>query len=345
MSRPATTRLKVNPAQGVMPSLQFCLVEQLQIDPAYQRSMDNEQSLSLVRRIATYWNWDLCQPLVVARRADGGLWVVDGQHRLAAARLRDDIPQLPCVVSNYASAADEAASFVALNRERRPLSALDLFRAAISAGDETALAVSAAMTEFGLSVAPHTNCTAWKPGMVSNVKAIERAWRVAGPARTRRALSTMASAFSGQVLQYCGTVFAAAMGGVEHCRDDDRVIAILRRIGQSGFREKVALYRARSPNTRFAEAAAAIMRAQLGAQPGDPAVALQPAPRPPARTAPSPTKPAPVASSGLRAPVVAAPDRSEAEMLWCDQCDRRVRKEAATFCTKKFCSIRKGVVA
>lgn len=345
MSRPATARLKVNQAQGVMPSLQFCLLDQLQIDPAYQRSMDNEQSLSLVRRIATYWNWDLCQPLVVARRVDGGLWVVDGQHRLAAARMRDDIPQLPCVVSNYAAAADEAAAFVALNRERRPLSTLDLFRAAISAGDETALAVFGAMTELGLSVAPHTNFTAWKPGMVSNVKAIERAWRGAGAVRTRRALAAMASAFSGEVLRYCGTVFAAALGGVEHCYDDDRVIAVLRRIGQAGLREKVALYRVQFPNARFAEAAAAIMRAQLGVDSKPVAVEPQRIPTAPARPAPPLSKPTPVTAEGLRAPVVADPERPAAEMLWCDQCDRRVRKEAASFCTKKFCSIRKAAAA
>ena len=47
---------------------------------------------------------------VVARRSDGGLYVVDGQHRMAAAILRRDIGQLPCVISSYASAGDEAAS-------------------------------------------------------------------------------------------------------------------------------------------------------------------------------------------------------------------------------------------
>ena len=48
----------------------------------------------------------------------------------AAARLRGDIPQLPAVVVQYASAADEAASFVHLNQQRRPLTRLDLFKAA-----------------------------------------------------------------------------------------------------------------------------------------------------------------------------------------------------------------------
>lgn len=102
MARPATSRLKVNPPLGRMPVLQFCAPGELDIDPAYQRDVTNGSSLTLIRRLAQHWNWDLCQPLVVARRAGGGLFVIDGQHRLEAARLRGDIPQLPCVVVDYA---------------------------------------------------------------------------------------------------------------------------------------------------------------------------------------------------------------------------------------------------
>jgi ParB-like chromosome segregation protein Spo0J len=68
-----------------------------------------------------FWDWSLCQPLAVAKRDDGGLMVVDGQHRLEAARLRGDIEDLPCVVTAYRNAGDEAAAFVALNQQRRPL--------------------------------------------------------------------------------------------------------------------------------------------------------------------------------------------------------------------------------
>lgn len=160
MSRPATDRLKLNPPLGMLPALQYLLPAQLKIDASYQRSLDTDAGKALVRRIAQHWNWDLCQPLVVSRRADGALYVIDGQHRLAAARLRGDIAQLPAVVVQYASAADEAASFVHLNQERTPLTRLDLFKAALASGDSEALAIVEALDAAGLMVAPHNNFTA-----------------------------------------------------------------------------------------------------------------------------------------------------------------------------------------
>jgi hypothetical protein len=80
--------------------------------------------------------------------------VIDGQHRLAAARIRGDIDHLPAVVGSYASTADEAASFVHLNQQRRPLGKLDLFKAAVASGDTEATEIVAALDAAGLSVAP-----------------------------------------------------------------------------------------------------------------------------------------------------------------------------------------------
>jgi hypothetical protein len=207
MSRPATTRLKVNPPLGSLPVLQYCAPDQLRIDETYQRSLDAAASQTLIRRIAVHWDWGLCQPLFVARRADAGLYVVDGQHRLAAARLRSDIWQLPCVVTSFASDAEEAASFVALNQQRRPLTALDLFKAALAAGDEEAVAVMGAIRDAGLSLAGTTNNQMMKPGAIMNIGGILRYYRRFGDQVLRGALSAMAQAWPGERLQYAGTVF------------------------------------------------------------------------------------------------------------------------------------------
>lgn len=212
MSRAATSRLKVNPPLGLRPSLENLRIADLNIDRSYQRSIDAGPSQSLIRRIAMFWDWSLFHPLTVARRNDGSLWVVDGQHRLAAARLRNDMWDLPCVVTAYSSVADEAASFVAMNVQRRPLSALDLFKAALSAGDDMATAISMLLTSAGLSLAPHSNFTAWKPGMVSNVGGIQKCYARCGSRTTSLALRILAQAFEGQVLRYGGTIF----GGLAH---------------------------------------------------------------------------------------------------------------------------------
>jgi hypothetical protein len=105
MSRAATSRLKVNPQLGSPPSLEFRTLAELKVDDTYQRSLETDPSQRLIRRIAQFWDWGLCQPLAVARRQDGSLMVVDGQHRLAAATLRGDIAHLPCVITSYANTA------------------------------------------------------------------------------------------------------------------------------------------------------------------------------------------------------------------------------------------------
>jgi hypothetical protein len=208
MARPATTRLKVNPPLGTLPVLQYCHPDHLLIDETYQRGLDMPASQALIRRIAVHWDWGLCQPLFVARRADGGLYVVDGQHRLAAAKLRGDIWQLPCVVSAFEDAASEAAAFVALNQERRPLSKLQIFKAAVAAGDSEAASIVAAVEGAGLKIASSTNLETCPAGALSNIGGLQNCIRVHGGGVLACALDVMGKAYHGQVLRYAGTIFS-----------------------------------------------------------------------------------------------------------------------------------------
>lgn len=269
MSRPATDRLKCNRQLGTLPILQWAMLEQLQIDPEYQRSIDNSPSQALIRKIAQHWDWSLCLPLVASRRPGvSELYVIDGQHRLAAAVMRRDIAQLPCVVLDMANKADEAAAFVHLNQQRRPLNKLDIFKAAVASGDTESKAIVAAMNEAGLSIAPHSNYTAWKPGQVSNIGGIEAAWRQHGPTRTRAALSVMARGLDGQVLRYAGSIFpgvAALCASLTVKRDPliwkdgdeaGMVVELIRANSQEEWRRLIAVARAENLGLRFAQASA-----------------------------------------------------------------------------------------
>lgn len=71
MASTTTERLKFNKPLGTFPVLQYLRPEQLQIDESYQRSIDNPKSQGLIRRIAQFWSWDRCLPLVVSRRQSG----------------------------------------------------------------------------------------------------------------------------------------------------------------------------------------------------------------------------------------------------------------------------------
>jgi hypothetical protein len=199
--------LKLNAIVGSLPVLQYCAPEQLLIDETYQRSLEAESSVTLIRRIAANWDWGLCQPLFVARRSDGGLYVVDGQHRLASAVMRGDISQLPCVVSHFDTSEQEAAAFVALNQQRRPLSALQIFRASIASGDPEACGIMSAIEEAGLSLATTTNNQLCAKGAIGNVGGLRNCWRVHGKDALVASLRVLAKAYPDQVHRYAGSIF------------------------------------------------------------------------------------------------------------------------------------------
>lgn len=201
-----------NPPLGTPPVLEWVAPAHLGVDASYQRSTENETSRGLIRKIARFWDWSLCQPLAVTRRDDGSLWVVDGQHRLFAAKMRGDIPHLPCVVSRYASLSDEAAAFVSINQLRKPLGKVDLFRAALAAGDDEAASIGCLVAGAGLTIAPHSNYTAWKPGMLFCVPGIQRAYRSIGGKATATALLLLARGFEGQILQFAGQMLEGLFG-------------------------------------------------------------------------------------------------------------------------------------
>jgi hypothetical protein len=205
-----------------LPVLQFCAPEQLLIDESYQRSLEAEGSQALIRRIAARWDWGLCQPLFIARRADGGLYVVDGQHRLAAALLRGDINQLPCVVRDFSTAEQEAAAFVALNQQRRPLSSLDLFKASVAAGDMEATMIVQCVTEAGLAIAATTNNQAMRAGDLGNVGGLQRCYRVHGQLVLTLALKVLARAYPQQRLRYAGSIFPGIVTVVAREIDRER---------------------------------------------------------------------------------------------------------------------------
>jgi hypothetical protein len=122
--------------------------DRLLVDPSYQR----EAITSKVKRMAAEWSWIAPGVLIVARRG-GKLYVIDGDHRVLAARRRADVTQLPCMVFETETAVEEARGFLATNTNRRPLSALDRFRAQVTVGDEAATLVHRLLEEAGYALA------------------------------------------------------------------------------------------------------------------------------------------------------------------------------------------------
>lgn len=208
-TRPAAVPKKWPAATGNPPSVENRHPSELRLDDSYQRSTDNGASQALIRKIANGWDWRMCLPLVVSKRDDGSLWVIDGQHRLAAALLRGDIPFLPCVVGIYGSVADEAAMFVAMNRARKPMNRLDDFHAAIASGDSEAIEITRLITDAGFTVSRKTGSQSWVPGEVAFTSAIAKVLRKHGAKVCADALRTMQEAWPDEVLNAGASMFTA----------------------------------------------------------------------------------------------------------------------------------------
>lgn len=343
-----------DPPVGRIPTLQFVPPHELQVDATYQRSIEGGDSQALIKRIAKTWNWGLCQPLVVSRRRDGDdeeLFVIDGQHRLEAAKLRGDIAQLPCVIAAYRSSADEAADFVQINRQRRPLTRLEVFRAAVASGDDEAVSILAAMRDAGLSLAPGSNYTSWKPGMVANIAGIEKAWRRHGSASTKLALVVLGRAWPGEILQYAGTIFPGiaaicAAEVAERWPSDTRLAkltAMFTRKPQVTWR--IEIERHRIDRALAVETASAQVLERAWSKHSDLPLepVAPPAPSPQAVIATPPAAlPASVRSATIIRGLVSAfdPDGVGDGKAWCAQCDVRVSRGRAKVCTSPFCKVR-----
>ena len=262
MSQPEiTAQPKAWPAPlGRPPSIESRHPNELSIDDSYQRSIESSASQRLIRKIAQGWDWRMCLPLVVSIR-DDGLFIIDGQHRWAAAKMRGDISWLPIWAARYESVADEAAMFVAMNRSRRAINRLDDFHAASSSGDELALEIRTLVTGAGFTVARRTGSQTWNPGEVAFTTSIRNVLRKHGPKVCADALKLMAEAFPDEVLTAGAPVFSALTKIIlsGEVPDRDRLFRALLTYDQKGWASFVIGIRRGGEDKAFAMRKALLM--------------------------------------------------------------------------------------
>ncbi|NJC33899.1 hypothetical protein GGR88_001373 [Sphingomonas jejuensis] len=204
--------LQFSPIKGAPPTIEWLSTDALRIDESYQRSIAGRDSQAIIRTIAAGWDWRLCTPLAVSRRrplADEHVashFVIDGQHRLEAAKLRGDIMHLPCIVNSFADAAEEASLFVDVNMRRRRVTPLDTFRAAMIAGDALALEAAALIDGAGLSLPRVSSPSGWAPNELGQVGTVMKGLRRNGRDITAAALAHVAEAFPDEKLEQAGRI-------------------------------------------------------------------------------------------------------------------------------------------
>lgn len=114
------------------------------VDDEYQRNANELK----VKALAGEWSWVACGTLIVAER-DSRLYVVDGQHRLLAARRRSDIKEVPCIIFSTNDVRQEAFGFLRANTNRKPITSVEKFKALIMTGDPHAILVNELISQAG----------------------------------------------------------------------------------------------------------------------------------------------------------------------------------------------------
>jgi hypothetical protein len=138
---------------------------QLMVDHSVQRSLDPGRA----QRIAEDFDPNALGMLVVSRRDDGTLHIVDGQHRHAVVvLLNHEDWNLHCQVHTGLSREEEARMFRLLNNAKPP-SVLERFLVRIQEGDPIAVTISNVLAEKGWRIGP-----AKVDGMFSAVSSIEK---------------------------------------------------------------------------------------------------------------------------------------------------------------------------
>jgi len=125
---------------GAKPQVVWLDLGLLTIDRRYQREL-TETGFTHINQIVRTWNWNCYQPIVVTENADGAYAVIDGQHRVEAAKKHPLIDSLPCYIIDAPDVATQARVFVAVNTNRKGLTSQQKFWASHAAGDPAAVAL------------------------------------------------------------------------------------------------------------------------------------------------------------------------------------------------------------
>lgn len=130
-------------------------LSELKTAVAYQRMLKKAH----VKQIVNNFNPEAISAIKVARRKNGSMYIIDGQHQAEALRqLGYDL--WPCHVTESTGRAHEAELFRICNsaKTRKQVTPLELYRALLVEGDKTARQCDTIVKSYGFTVG---NVTGW----------------------------------------------------------------------------------------------------------------------------------------------------------------------------------------
>lgn len=123
-------------------------VNDLNIDESYQRSL----STLSVKKMAKNFKVGLLALPLISVRSDGSMWVIDGQHRVAAAKLAS-VPTIDARLVSGLTQEEEAQMFVDANINSRRLTGANFFVASLRAGNPQIVQIARMYERYGYFIA------------------------------------------------------------------------------------------------------------------------------------------------------------------------------------------------
>lgn len=184
----------------------------MKVDPRAQRLLRRPW----IKRHIPLFDPNQIGTIVVSRRADGTLWVIDGQHRVELLRACGwGETAIYCEIFDGLTIQEEAALFLKRN-DRISVRAFDKFMASLTEQNEAACAIDRIVRDTGLRIAEGNN-----EGSVAAVTALQHVYsgaRVAsereGAASLKKTLHALIAAwdkaaanFQGPIIEGVGLLF------------------------------------------------------------------------------------------------------------------------------------------
>lgn len=163
------------------------LLKNLKTDFCYQSQVNPAQ----VNKIVENFDHHALGTIVVNERADGTLYIVDGQHRVVAL-LRLGHFAISAKIHNGLNIEEEANLYNALNSAKKK-NANAIGKASLRAGEEEALMIDQAVERAGMSV--DYDSKNYKYGHVVAYKTLERILKKRGPINLETTINFIKVAF------------------------------------------------------------------------------------------------------------------------------------------------------
>lgn len=182
------------------PTLEELRVGDLKLDPVVQRNFDRLHA----EKIAKDFDLNRLRTFVVSRRPDGD-YVIDGQHRRAAALMKAHAGlYVPCEVYKGLDLRQEAFLFVVSNGMSKRPQPIDLFKKRVLAGDSDAIEINSIVEAQGLHLA-----LGGGPATLAAVAVVERVYHRGGAQLLTDTLRALGSAWPGDRETWDGTLISA----------------------------------------------------------------------------------------------------------------------------------------